>query len=392
MSSAQHGFTICKSTVTNILSCDAVIASTIMEGHAYGIISFDFKAAFDKVPHKAVIEALAAKGVSGAALSWYGSFLSGRTQKVKVGNSLSCSSDVISGVVQGSCCGPGLYTLVADSLLQRIRLPHWAFADDFKIVADVAEYSCATVQEEIDKVVQWSDVNQMPLTIEKCGVMHCGSSQPRFTYFIQNRSMTVFEFDLGLVRTTGSMYEGHCQAAAAKASKISGAIRRIFQKKSPQLLWPAYCSYVLPILMYGSQAWNTTMRKDVRCIESVQRRYTKSIHGMYNLTYDEKLLQLNALNLENRRIYADMTFTYKVLHCLIKCTADELGLRLVHSRTRGDGVRLMQTRAVKRAAADIYCIRAPSVWNKLPLTITNSSSLCMFKSKLRRYLFSKQST
>ena len=79
-----------------------------MTRHAYDIVSFDFKATFDKAPHNLVIEALADKGVSGNALSWYASFLTGRTQQVKVGDGLSAVGNVLSGVVQGSACGPGL--------------------------------------------------------------------------------------------------------------------------------------------------------------------------------------------------------------------------------------------------------------------------------------------
>ena len=50
-----------------------------MAQYAYDIVSFHFKAAFDKALHNLVIEALANKGVSGNALSWYASFLTGKT-------------------------------------------------------------------------------------------------------------------------------------------------------------------------------------------------------------------------------------------------------------------------------------------------------------------------
>ena len=80
----QHGFFRGRSTVTNTLACDATIADVILTGHAYDLFSFDFKAAFDKVPHRYVIEALAGTGITGTALNWFNSFLSGRSQSVKV--------------------------------------------------------------------------------------------------------------------------------------------------------------------------------------------------------------------------------------------------------------------------------------------------------------------
>ena len=164
-----------------------------MEEHGYDIISFDFKSAFDQVPHRVVIEVLATEGVYGIAMGRYGGFLSGRLQQLKVGNCISCVCDVISGVVQGSTNGSRSYTLVADTLRQVFSLPQWAFTDDFKFIADIATHRHTIIQAEVNKVVQWSDERQMPLTFEKCGVMHCGVKQPNYIYSIHERSMTFFD-------------------------------------------------------------------------------------------------------------------------------------------------------------------------------------------------------
>ena len=250
----QHGFTASKSTLTNILSCDAIIAKAVSAGHAYDVISFDFKAAFDKAPHRFVIEALAGKGVRGLALCWYASFLSDRTQQVKVNDSLSAIGDVVSGVIQGSTCGPGLFTPLADTLLRKLKLPNWGFADDLKFVSDITVNSRETTQAEIDVVVLWSDERLMPLSLGKCGVMHCGKNQPCYEYYIRGNPLPIMESfkDLGVLRSGDGSYTAQCEAVSSSASKLAGAIRRLFQIKTPALLWPAFQSYALPTLMYGS--------------------------------------------------------------------------------------------------------------------------------------------
>ena len=207
----QHGFSRGRSTVTNTLACDATIADVMLAGHAYDLLSFDFKAAFDKVPHRYVVEALAGTGIAGTALNWFNSFLSGRSQLVKVNKSFSSMCDVISGVIQGSMCGPVLYTVVADSLLRRLKLPEWAFADDLKLLADVAAHSRDVIQQDVDTISQWSDERSMPLSIEKCAVMHCGKNQLLHSYVIKGKPiMRVDSFkDLGLIRTFNSSYSTH---------------------------------------------------------------------------------------------------------------------------------------------------------------------------------------
>jgi hypothetical protein len=56
LSPAQHGFTSGRSTVTNLICTDKAIADCVLAGHACDVISFDFKAAFDKAPHSCVLE------------------------------------------------------------------------------------------------------------------------------------------------------------------------------------------------------------------------------------------------------------------------------------------------------------------------------------------------
>ena len=105
----QHGFIPGRSSLSNLLSCDAIIADLVADSHCYDIISFDFLKAFDKVPHSHVIRELAALGIGGKTLGWFVSFLSYRTQQVKVANSLSIKCGIISGTIQGSVLGPILY-------------------------------------------------------------------------------------------------------------------------------------------------------------------------------------------------------------------------------------------------------------------------------------------
>ena len=58
MSSCQHGFMAGCSTLSNLLNCDSLVADLVNENEPFDIVSFDFKRAFDKMPHALLIEAL----------------------------------------------------------------------------------------------------------------------------------------------------------------------------------------------------------------------------------------------------------------------------------------------------------------------------------------------
>ena len=174
----QHGFVVQRYTVTNLLVFDSFITNAASVGYPFDIVSFDFKKALDKTPHEYVIQASSNIGINGKALDWLTSFLHGRTHKVRIGDSYSRVNDVTSGVIQGSSLGPDLYTISMDSLLRHIQLPAVAFADDLKFIADVIHHTAASVQEDGNIVADWANEHHTPLSVEKSGILHCGSHQP----------------------------------------------------------------------------------------------------------------------------------------------------------------------------------------------------------------------
>ena len=97
--------------------------------------------------------------------------------------------------------------------------------------------SQAAIQGEVNAGVQWFDERNMPLSEEKCGVMHSGNNQLSYAYNIRRKLMTMFDSfkGFGVLHSIGG-YEGQCHAASVKASRTAGAIRRHFQTKSRQLL------------------------------------------------------------------------------------------------------------------------------------------------------------
>ena len=73
----------------------------------------------------------------------------------------------------------------------------------------------------------------MPLSLEKTVVMYGWHHQPLYTYKIDGLNLsTVDSFvDLGVHGACAGDYAGHLTAVAAKASRISGVIRRAFRIK-----------------------------------------------------------------------------------------------------------------------------------------------------------------
>ena len=82
----QHGFQKGKSCATNLILTLEILTEASDKGIPVDLIYLDFSKAFDKVPHRRLLEKCKAKGIEGEVLDWLEDWLVKRTQKVWVNN------------------------------------------------------------------------------------------------------------------------------------------------------------------------------------------------------------------------------------------------------------------------------------------------------------------
>ena len=82
----------------------------------------DLSAAFDTVDHDTTLRRLEYSfDIQGKALSWFASYLSGRTQWIMINESQSKPFKLECGVPQDSCLGPLVFTLYTSELFEIIK-------------------------------------------------------------------------------------------------------------------------------------------------------------------------------------------------------------------------------------------------------------------------------
>ena len=91
-------------------------------GGVIDCIYCDFKKAFDKVPHRRLINKVESYGIKGEILGWITAFLSNRTQQVIVNGELSEFKKVTSGIPQGSVLGPLLFVIFLMTYQNKLTL------------------------------------------------------------------------------------------------------------------------------------------------------------------------------------------------------------------------------------------------------------------------------
>ena len=129
------------STETALLKILDDVYRIIDSKHAAVLIGLDLSAAFDTIDHSMLISRLQGTfGVTGMALEWIQSYLSHRTQFVKVGSEQSTASPLSVGVPQGSVLGPFLFSIYVSPISDVISsygIKYHLYADDTQLYTAV---------------------------------------------------------------------------------------------------------------------------------------------------------------------------------------------------------------------------------------------------------------
>ena len=134
---------------------DLLIATD--ENKATVVMLLDLSAAFDTVDHTKLLHILCKDiGISGNALKWFKSFLSGRCQKVSINGTESTEIIIKFGVPQGSVLGPVLFNIYIRSLynaVQKLNFNIHSFADDHQVFKPFSpKYQHAVLANELPSV------------------------------------------------------------------------------------------------------------------------------------------------------------------------------------------------------------------------------------------------
>ena len=81
-----------------------------------GVLMWDLTAAFDTLDHEILLSKLEIYGFSSNTVKWIRSYLTGRSQRVKIGNKLSSLSIIKSGVPQGGNFSPLAFVIYVSDL------------------------------------------------------------------------------------------------------------------------------------------------------------------------------------------------------------------------------------------------------------------------------------
>ena len=266
------------------------------------------------MPHQRLLLKLKAHGIGNGMITWIEKWLIDRRQRVVVDGEVSNWKSVLSGVPQGSVLGPILFLIyyindLDDDITSKVRTTQ-------KCLGKLKVMQIDSIYNDLNKLIEWSEKWQMLFNFGKCKCLHTGHGNEDAQYTMGGTVLntTVKEKDLGITISADMKVSEQCGIAAAKGNQILGLIRRNIVYKEKELIIPLYKTIVRPHLEYCIQAWRPYRKKDIYMLERVQRRATKMIQKLRNISYEMRLKECGLTTLETRRLRGDQIEVFKILN------------------------------------------------------------------------------
>ena len=390
----QYGFMTGRSTALQLLKVIDEWTEALENGDSIDCIYMDFQKAFDKVPHKRLIKKLEAYRIGNELVDWVEHYLRDRIQQVTVNGQGSRWHEVTSGIPQGSVLGPLLFIIYINDLPDNLSSTVYLFADDTKIFNVIkSKEDQISLQKDLHKIESWTEKWLLKLHPEKCKSMHIGRHNPdpdmKYNLVGVELEHSNEEKDIGVIVDCNLNFEKHIVEKIKKANSMSAIIRRIFQYLDETTFTSLYKALVRTHLDYASTVWAPYKVKLVEMIEGVQRRATKQLPNLKELSYTERLRKLKLPTLSYRRVRGDMIEVYKIITekydpkigQLLKMRNDQTS----RSTLRGNSKKLYTQRARLDVRKYSFSIRTAQVWNSLPEKVINAPTLNAFKNRLDKH-------
>ena len=325
------------STETALLNVKDYLLMAMDKGQVTLLVLLDLSSAFDTVEHEILLERLRSTiGLRGKVLSWFESYLKGRSQLVSINGTLSKPFD--------------LKLILND---------------------DKTEFLIIGTRQQLSKVLIQS------IKIGQTVVSPVASARNLGTWFDTHLDM-------------GTHITKTCSGAFYYLYNLRH-IRKYLSRESTEKLVHAFISSRLDYcnsLLYGIPEYQIIKWQ---CVMNASARLIYRAHKFCHIT--PLLAELHWLPVRSRIHYKILLITFKILHGLSpKYLLDLISTQQpsFYYLRRNDNGRLLERPSVKtkKTLGDrTFQVAAPFLWNKLPRSAREATNLESFKILIKTFLF-----
>ena len=391
----QSGFRPRHSTTSTLIKVTDDWLQAMDDSKYTGAVFVDLRKAFDTVDHQILMKKMHSIGIKHLSSDWFYSYLSRRTCKTLVNNSLSSPKFVSCGVPQGSLLGPLLFIIYVNDLAKYIK------SSSLKLYADdtVLYYSDTSVRK-IESVLnsdlllldQWMNKNRLSVNYDKTVCMLIGSR-----YMLsKEKNLNVILCKTQIQQVNNVKYLGvicdeqikwniHIDKMVKKIGQMVSFLGRLRSTLNESILKLLYNAVVLPHFDYGDIVYGSACKYLTERLQKLQNRAGRLI---LHINRDSRIPNLeihNALawdTLSDRRNQHLLIYMFKSLNNMTPIyISDSFTISAHEYHLRFSG-KLYTPKPHTEFLKRTFKYRGAMAYNNLPVFVRAASTLNAFKSEL----------
>ncbi|CAB3981754.1 Hypothetical predicted protein [Paramuricea clavata] len=402
LSSHQSGNKKHFSTETLSIFVNDTILKAMDNKKLTALVLLDLSKAFDSVNHNILLQKLERIGASKPSLRWFGSYLNGRSQVVRIGSTSSSPLNLTHGVPQGAILSPLLFCIYMNDLPLSPRSSSLeSYVDDSKVflsfpIKDTTSTK-ANLEEDLCLVAKWCSTNHLLINPEKTKFLLIGTPQllkklpsSMTLSFLGKDIIPVFSAkDLGVTLDSHLSYNEHIKNLVSSCTAKLCQINRVKDSFDKETLKLIISSLVISKLFYCSSTWSNTSSTNISKLQAVQNFACRIITNTRKFDHiTPALRQISWLPVKEQLILRDSIMKYKCMNSLVpQYLSEKFSKRSsIHSRlTRNqDTLQIPFNRTATGQRSFHY--RAVNLWNGLDENIKEARSLRHFKKLMKNNL------
>ena len=396
------------STETALLHIKTEAERILDDGNAVLMVLLDLSAAFDTIDHHLLLARLESEvGLKGAALAWIASYLSDRTQRVRVENSVSAPSNLAIGVPQGSVLGPLLflvYLLPLRYIIEEFEMKRHGYADDTQLYCGVNLKDSTQLQQRLnkmesclEKVREWMTRNKLKLNEAKTQVLLISRKD-----FPGNISIKIGEEDIvpvTRVKNLGAFFDSHLLMDAQvnmTTRSMYFHLRRI--AKVRQHLTNSACAKAINATVISRLDYHNGLllgqpANRVRKLQVAQNNAARLLsRAPKRQSITPVLKELHWLPVEKRIQYKVLCLIQQAVHSpsapvYMKDLCELYTPRRDNLRSSNDPYTLTVSRVHNSFGQRSVIHSGAKLWNSLPKELRQPLNAQCFKKNLKTHLF-----